>query len=214
MKTGLVIISLLLQTTLYGQTIVDEPIRDSVLVHKLDTLRYDGDTLWATRFHNNGSFKCEGIYIDKKKDGYWMRNHPNGQPYYKAYFRKGQVHGNGKLFYKNGQLAKEGNYSKGVLNGYFKTYDKKGTLIKSENYRNGKRHGRCEYFKEGKLEKSLSYENEALDGIAKWYYRNGNVKSKINYSKGVLDGAYTEFDKQGNSKRTTIYKNGKPVADS
>lgn len=65
------------------------------------------------------------------------------------------------------------------------------------------------YFKNGKLEKEISYKSNLLDGVFTSYYEDGRLHQQGCYRSGKLDGIYKAYDEDGILYFEMGYQNGK-----
>lgn len=52
------------------------------------------------------------------------------------------------------------------------------------------------YFKNGKLEKEVTYKNNLLDGDFRTFYESGRVHQEKHYKEGKLDGLFKAYDEE------------------
>lgn len=111
------------------------------------------------RLYSNGSFMCEGEYINGKKEGYWHKNYENGKLMYECYYHEGKYNGVCKNYYENGNLKDEGNYVNGLPDGEIRKYYSNGQIQSVEQYIQGKLNCPCEYYDNNgkKLKKKISH---------------------------------------------------------
>jgi len=111
---------------------------------------------------------------------------------------KNERHGLWVTFDSDRRIVSQGTYKHGLKHGYFKTYDKKGKLLKTIKYVNGE-------IQEDAIE-------TAKLEVKRSYYPDKKLKSYKSYRNGIPDGVHKEFDKDGNTISTVIYKLGIVVA--
>ena len=151
------------------------------------------------RTHEDGSFKCQGVYKDGYKMGYWERKWPNGNWMYQMNMHNGYRNGYCKFFYENGNLEKEGNYIMGKEDGIIKSYYENAQKKAEETYSDGKLNGLSMYFDEvGFMTMKGEFFNNERDGD--WYFyskKTAKLSSQITIIK---------YDK-GNALSTKISSN-------
>ena len=111
---------------------------------------------------------------------------------------KNEKHGLWVSFSKDRRIVSQGTYKHGLKHGYFKIYDKKGNLLKTTKYINGK-------IQEDAIE-------TAKLEVKRSYYSDKKLKTYKSYRNGIPDGVHKEFDENGNTVSTVIYKLGIVVA--
>lgn len=181
-------------------------------------------------YYKNGKVSSKGFMRNGKPDGYW-------KTYYSTGILKSE--GNRKLFKldslwifydKDGDTLKKINYYNGKKNGYYYTYQykikngkKTGGLISKELYVNDIKQGQSYYYKNGKLDKIITYKDGQKDGIA-YQYKDTLITSIYKYNKDYLvfkdkinrtdktgkkQGVWKEFYKTGKIKLQKTYVNNK-----
>lgn len=98
-----------------------------------------------------------------------------------------------------------------------------GQTIEEGYYKDGRKEGKwTKYYPNGKVEHTLTFQNNKLDGLAVFYYKNGKRKEEGIWKKNRWVGDYKYYYKNGNlrnewkynetGKRTGVqryyYKNG------
>lgn len=122
----------------------------------------------------------------KRKQGYWVDYH------------------------ENGNLRSKGNYKNNKENGVWEYYDDKGLLRSKGNYVNGNPIGVWEeYYENSKLYSRGKFINKYIeDGIWEYYHPNGKLWSKGNYKNGVMDGSWVWYDENGGIMSRVKYIKG------
>ncbi len=166
-----------------------------------------------------------------RRQGDWMRYHPNGNPAYKARFKDDQPidtliryytngrkfveivfddhtnRGKGKFYSEGGNLLGEGFYLNMQKDSIWHFYDMEGNLKAKEEFQFDQREGRSEiYFYSGKLAAEVSYEKGEKQGEEKRYYPEGNLRVVINYTDGDLNGPYSVYFENGKKEIEGFYK--------
>lgn len=159
---------------------------------------YNGDTinysdanklkhgLWLT-FDNNGEEIVEqGVYVENKKDGWWVTYYPNGNVKHKITYKKGKAIGPAIFYYENGLISEEGVWHVDHWQGNYKFYHKNGSMAYDWNYDEaGKR-----------------------TGTQKYYHKNGTLKYTGVWDKGKATGTLKIFDDQGKLITERVYNDG------
>ena len=108
---------------------------------------YQPDGRWS-RVYDDGSFMCEGEYVNGLKEGFWRRKYKNGNVLYECYFHEGKPDGSCKNYYDNGFVKDEGTYVSGLPDGTIKQYYGNGKLKSEKQYSKGTLVCPCVCFKE------------------------------------------------------------------
>ena len=96
--------------------------------------------------------------------------------------------------------------------GVHKTYYKNGHLEKEITYKNNKQDGVYRtYYEDGRLHQEKYYKDGKLDGVFKAYDDEGVLYFEISYKEGVQDGITNSYNKVGILQYRDIYKEGKMV---
>ncbi|MBA6152281.1 energy transducer TonB [Gelidibacter maritimus] len=176
-------------------------------------------------FFEDGQFKTEGQYKNKKKDGVWKSYHPNGQlskvytyvdgkrsREYTAFFKDGKMSGETKKI-NNEYLTKE-YYEDGTIfyerilpDGFYKEYLENGDLKIESNYVDGELSGIWkQYYNAGELEWIVHYKNGYREGDYQNFYTNGQIKLEGRFRKDKKDGVEKRYLKNGQLVWTGNYK--------
>ncbi len=122
-------------------------------------------------------------------------------------FSEGLLNGISEI-YSNRNLVKSIMYKNGLRDGNEKNYDY-NRLTEIRSFSEGKLNGLSKFYDYGeKLVKTVSYKNGIQDGEEKTYFEDGSLKQVFLFSDDVLHGTATEYDKQGNKTKESLYKNG------
>lgn len=106
------------------------------------------------RTYNDGSFMCEGEYINGLKEGFWQKKYENGIIMYQCHYKEGKYDGPCKNYYSNGNIKDEGNYVVGKPHGTIYKYYENGNLKSIEKFNLGELIDSPEYYKKsGRLSK-------------------------------------------------------------
>ncbi len=188
--------------------------------------------------------EAKNLIMNGLKEGKWVEyfdqnHHPTTDTnvaftYYLSCYKKGQLYGIVRGYYRNGQLSSEHPYSNNILNGVEKWYSANGKLGEELPYINGKRNGLDrEYFWSGKLHSEIPYvngkingvrkdyyekgeevsveapyTNDTVNGLEKFYYESGALESEEPYNNGKLNGIQKEYYESGKLKSETTYSDG------
>jgi antitoxin component YwqK of YwqJK toxin-antitoxin module len=196
------------------------------------------------------TFCVKGQENEGLKDGYQIYKYPNGIVSGEGLIKNGKPEGFWKSFYVTGVKKSEGkrtnflldsiwifydqagdttvkiNYLLGKMNGWYYKYEKdaiKGVYVKSkELYAGDKREGTAYiYFRDGKVQQAIPYNNGKKEGLSKEYDKDGNIITLLEYSndflvsrekinsidnKGLKQGIWKEFYKNGGVKSERSYK--------
>lgn len=123
-----------------------------------------------TEYHDDGSVKAKGKYINGNRVGEW------------------------KFYFSGGQLDQQGTYNnKGKSTGEWKKWNESGILVKDENFDNGLHEGDYqEYNDSGKTIVKGIYEEGVEQG--KWLYEIGDISQTIEFQDGVMMGMWIQRD--------------------
>ena len=131
----------------------------------------------------------------------------NGKVTTDAMYRKGQLHGNRKIYYENSRPQEEANFINNERDGITKWYNETGDIIAEYNYKKGTFEGvQKTYYPAKGIQSETTYLNNKLEGVYKEYYENGAIKQEGNYKNGLKDGDWKDFDEQGKLLKTTKFK--------
>lgn len=155
-----------------------------------------------------------------KKQGEWMKTHPNGNIRYKGQFKDDKPYGtfnyyyeNGKpsvimnydgdiartiAFYEEGKLKAQGNYKNQQKDSIWTYYSLAEFKISEELYVNGKKQGKVtNFFQDGKVAEEKEFVNDFEDGEWIQYYEDGKIRMKSTYIQGSLEGKTYYYDRGG-----------------
>ena len=169
-----------------------------------------------------------------RRQGDWMRFHPNGNPAYKARFKDDQPidtltryykngkkfveivfddetnRGKGKFFSEQGDLLGEGFFLNMQKDSIWRFYDEEGHLKSKEMFQFNKREGASKvFFDSGQLASEVNYEEGQKQGLEKRYYPGGELRVTVTYKDGKLNGPYSVFFKNGQKEIDGFYTNNK-----
>ncbi|MBV6484590.1 MAG: hypothetical protein KFKLKKLM_01097 [Flavobacteriales bacterium] len=155
-----------------------------------------------------------------KKQGEWVKTHPNGNIRYKGQFKDDKPYGtfnyyyeNGKpsivmnydgdiartiAFYEEGKLKAKGNYKNQQKDSIWNYYSLAEFKISEELYVNGKKQGKVKnFFQDGTIAEEKEYINDVENGEWIQYYEDGKVRMKSTYINGSLEGKTYYYDRGG-----------------
>ena len=101
---------------------------------------------WIVDYYKNGQIQMEGfstvnIPNEEVFDGLVLYYHANGNPFHRANYKKGKLHGIRKVYYESGELKEEGKYEEGERVGIWKTFYKNGKIETKGKYRDNEKVG-------------------------------------------------------------------------
>lgn len=165
-----------------------------------------------------------------KRQGKWMKFHPNGNPAYKATFEDGTPvdtmiryypegskyveivfgedgrRGEGTFFSEEGDKLAEGQYLNMEKDSVWRFYDKDGNLTSKEVFENDVRNGESLiFFDDGTKAAEMTYKKGKKDGLEKRYYPDGSPRVYINYKNGQMHGPYKIFHTNGVEEIEGLY---------
>lgn len=143
------------------------------------------NSLAKTKFYSSdGKLISEGTMNGKIYIGKWIYYHRGGKSIMtiEHYNDDGKLDGKKQVFYKNEQLAEDVTYKNGLLDSEAKYYSEQGKLIKHYVYDKGKLNGYSKHFNaKGQLLVEGAYKNDKKHGV--WnYYKDGKLEKTIDYT--------------------------------
>lgn len=114
-------------------------------------------------FHPDGSLQSLAPYKNGKRNGLYIKYHPNGEKEEECIFTDNKITGKLKRFYSNGKLKFTGEYKNGELEGIASSYYETGEKQMVANYKQGK-----------------------YDGEVTVWYKSGNLMAQGEFSNGVI----------------------------
>jgi len=167
-------------------------------------------------FHEKGTVKIEGKYINGKREGFFREFSNDGKLLNTYKYENGELVENvieftdiqvEKEYYPGAIVKSEMTLVNGIPNGVFREYSLAGKVTHSKIYRNGKISG------EGIVDKKGLKQNEWKE-----YYilkmSNDSIllkKAKGIYENGEKSGLWIFYHENGKIEQKGFYKNGKPV---
>jgi len=176
-----------------GQFKDDKPVGDFTYFYANGAfsavLTYDaalGDTVKARHYHERGTMKGEGFYVDKKRVGLWKFYDFEEILSAEEHYKDGKKHGNTRVYFFTGTLAAEQGWKMDVKHGVWK-----------------------EYYADGQVKYDEVYVDGNLDGAVKHYYENGKPKTAGQYADAVKDGKWVYYNDNGAIAAQELYDKGK-----
>lgn len=120
--------------------------------------------VYSKEYHANGSMKAEGWLMGTTKTQYWKFYHENGSVSSEGHYKNNERVNYWHFYNSQGELVKEGHYETGNANDWWIFYD----LVRQEKqkieYVNNQKNGYCLSYKNNKLIRASTYENDQLIG--------------------------------------------------
>ncbi|MEW6470064.1 MAG: hypothetical protein AB1458_14145 [Bacteroidota bacterium] len=188
-------------------------------------------SLWAQKDTLNVTDKSG------KKQGRWIKKHPNGKVFYEGQFKddipygrfkyyyqsgelqtivvfsdKGQTR-RAKMYHKNGKLMAEGKYTGEKRDSVWRFYNDMGYYISSEPYKDGKKEGVAyTYFSDSSgvwgVAELITYKNDVKNGLWQQFYPDSSKKTSANYLNGLMDGKATYYYPGNKTSAEGSFKKG------
>lgn len=156
-----------------------------VISHLLSAgiMAQSGDTLW-------NQTDAMG-----QRQGYWKKNHPDGNLIYKGFFKDGKPVGKMNRFYDNGAKRAELTYFEGSDITYAKIFYRSGKLATEGKYVNrAKDSVWCYYsYYSDDLMYTESYKTGLKDGISRKYYPGGQIAEIMSWKMDKKEGLWKQF---------------------
>jgi antitoxin component YwqK of YwqJK toxin-antitoxin module/predicted esterase len=149
-----------------------------------------------SRFYENGQKRCEGEFLDGKKDGKWTYWHENGSKEMEEEYVQGKPNGKWTLWDKEGEKRGEGEffYGTGTWRQWYKG-EKKERVVSFEQ---GDRHGRwLSWHENGRILYQSEYNYDKPNGRWSGWSEYGNVIFDIGYIDGKKHGKWTYWNEKG-----------------
>lgn len=145
-----------------------------------NTVVADGKNVF---YFEDGKIASEGNMRNGKPDGYW------------------------KTYWENGELKSEGNRKNFELDSLWVFYDETGKATLEINYLNGKKEGIRRTIRESEiLEENFS--NDVKQGLTIYYYPDGKIMRTIPFENGLENGFAREFSPDGTVITMIEYRRG------
>jgi antitoxin component YwqK of YwqJK toxin-antitoxin module/predicted esterase len=161
-----------------------------------------------SRFYGNGQKRCEGEFVDGKKDGKWAYWYEDGSKEMEEEYVKGKPNKNWTYWDKDGEKLGEGEFFYGT--GTWRQWYKGEKKERIEAFQNGERHGRWIYWHEnGRIYYQSEYEYDKPNGRWSGWNEYGNVVFDIGYSGGKPHGKWTFWNEKGEKIREETWFYGR-----
>jgi antitoxin component YwqK of YwqJK toxin-antitoxin module len=126
------------------------------------------------------------------------------------------IEGIKKTFHPDGTLANETPYKKGVVAGQSRSYSSEGVLVRVVNFKDGKRDGESvDYWPEKPeaVQRTISYRNGLVEGVAKAFYLNGALKWERPFRDNLQHGVEKQYAADGLVEKTIYWFKGNAVSE-
>ncbi|MCE5347941.1 MAG: hypothetical protein LLG13_16865 [Bacteroidales bacterium] len=146
------------------------------------------------------------------KDGYTVFKYPNGSVSSEGLIKNGKPEGFWKSYYVTGIKKSEGKRTNFFLDSIWVFFDQAGDTTEKINYLYGKKNGwyykyRKDPFKGIYVWSKELYVNDKREGTAFNYFLDGKIQQTITYNSGKKEGISKEFDNEGNIITLLEYNN-------
>ena len=130
----------------------------------------------------------EGVYVNSRKNGIWIKYWPNGNVRSKINYKNGRTNGAYTTYFQNGNVEEKGNVIAGMMQGEFTLFWPNGKLRQKKKFNlNGKTDGQVVYYyPNGNKELVFESNNGIENGSASWYYENGDKKKDCFFDNGTV----------------------------
>lgn len=133
--------------------------------------------------HENGKVSSEGLMRDGKPDGYW------------------------KTYYETGIIKSEGNRKNFELDSVWSFYDENGKVNLQITFMKGKKEGIRRTIRENEVVEE-NFSNDVKQGLTIYYYPDGKIMRTINFENGLENGFAREFATDGTVITLIEYRRG------
>lgn len=134
-------------------------------------------------YHSNGKISSEGTMRDGKPDGYW------------------------KTYNEKGVLISEGNRKNFLLDSTWNFYNDSSQLVLQINYKEGKKYGIRRTFRSDEILEE-NFVDDIKQGLSVTFYPNGKIKKTVNFNNGFEDGISREYSQDGTIIALIEYRRG------
>lgn len=152
-----------------------------------DFTKGDG-SCFVTYFDQKGNKVSHGfLNKDRVKEGEWKYYHKESPIVMSVEnYGSGKLQGKVVVFYPEGNIASESHYKDGILEGVYKKYTKQGIVIEEIPYVNGQFSGLVTYRDiKGKLYAQGQYNKGLKTGVWK-YYKDGKLDKEVDIEAEAL----------------------------
>ncbi len=174
-------------------------------------------------YHPNGIIASEGTIRDGKPDGYWKTYNEKGILIAEGNRRNFELDSTWSFYNDSSILVLQINYREGKKEGIRRTF--RAAEILEEHFTNDIKHGlTVTYYIDGKIKKTVNFNNGLEEGIAREYAHDGTIITLIEYRRGFIidreninrvdknglkQGRWKFFYDDGKVKLEGIYRNDK-----
>ena len=171
-----------------------------------------------------------------RKQGHWIKKHPDGRILYDASFRDNIPVGEFKrynpdqtlrsvliysnngteadasIYHSNGYLAAKGKYINKNKEGIWQFFSEftENYKVSEEAYSGNMRNGKSvKFYPDGKIAEMKTFVNDTAKGEWVKYHPNGNLSLRSSFTDGRLDGKFESWFESGNIQFSGTYKNEK-----
>jgi antitoxin component YwqK of YwqJK toxin-antitoxin module len=149
---------------------------------------------------------------DNLKDGYQVFKYPNGAVSSEGLIKNGKPEGFWKSYYVTGIKKSEGKRTNFLLDSIWLFYDQAGDTIEKINWLYGKKNGWYYKYKKDPSRGVYIWSKELFaadrkEGTAYNYYPDGKILQTFTYNAGKKEGLSKEYDKDGNIITLLEYTN-------
>jgi len=134
-------------------------------------------------YYPDGKIASEGLMRDGKPDGYW------------------------KTYWENGRIKSEGNRKNFELDSTWTFYDEKGKVNIQISYKNGKKDGIRKTIRDNEVVEE-NFVNDIKQGPTQTFYADGKIKKSVPFENGLENGMAREFAPDGTVITLIEYKRG------
>ena len=133
----------------------------------------------------------EGVYVNSRKNGIWIKYWPNGNVRSEINYKNGRTNGAYTTYFQNGNVEEKGSVIAGMMRGEFTLFWPNGKLRQKKKFNlNGKTDGQVlYYYPNGNKELVFESNNGVENGSASWYYENGDKKKECFFDNGTVQNS-------------------------
>lgn len=138
-------------------------------------------------FTKSGKKISEGRMKDRSKEGEWLYYHKGGTAVMtREFYQNNLLEGTRTVYFESGKKAQETQYARGLKQGEDLYFNEEGILLKKLLYKEDKLEGPAVlYSSDGSLLRSGQYKNNRKHGI--WnYYKNGRIEKTVKFPQNKI----------------------------
>ena len=155
---------------------------------------------------------CQAQEPGTIRDGYQIFKYPNGSISSEGLFKNGKPEGFWKSYYVTGVKKSEGRRTSFLLDSIWLFYDQAGDTREKINYLLGRKNGWYFKYKKDPLKGIFVFSKELFagdskEGTAYQFFPDGKIQQTITYNGGKKEGLAKEYDKEGNIITLLEYNN-------